>query len=368
MGIETESKFRAPRHELKSLGLGQVPAGTIGPRAESALVSTYFDTAKQKLRRHGLSLRVRQVGSKRIQTVKSTSGAQFGRGEWESEIEGNNPDLGKTEGTPLDRFVSKKLRKKLRPVFQTQVHRTTLPVHTENSEIELVVDLGKIIAGRRSSRIEEFELELSKGKAEDLFRYAKSVERKGQAELYLRTKSERGYALANGKNDAAQNAEPIGLKEEMNVGEAFRSIARSTVRHFSANADAVRNLDPEGVHQMRVGLRRLRAAISLFSSILPGNQTEAIKTELKWLTNELAPAREIDVFVKEKIQKAAQKIVPNHGGEALESEFAARREAALERATRAISSERQSRRAICLSLAGFPQSIQSRYRSGIVTP
>jgi CHAD domain-containing protein len=92
----------------------------------------------------------------------------------------------------------------------------------------------------------------------------------------------------------------------------------------------------------------LRAAISLFSSILPGSQTEAIKTELKWLTNELAPAREIDVFVKEKIQKAAQKIVPHRGGKALESEFAARREAAFERATRAISSERY--RALLLDL------------------
>src|SRR4051794_32088633 len=157
------------------------------------------------------------------------------------------------------RFVSKKLRKKLRPVFQTLVHRTTLPVHTENSEIELAVDLGKIVAESRSSRIEEFELELNKGRAEDLFRYAKALERKAQAELYLRTKSERGYALADGKNDAARHAEPIGLKEEMDVGEAFRLIARSTVQHFSANSDAVRNFDPEGVHQMRVGLRRLRA-------------------------------------------------------------------------------------------------------------
>lgn len=358
MGIETELKFRAPGHELKSLGLGKLPAGRIGQRAESDLVSTYFDTTKQKLRRRGLSLRVRQVGSKRIQTIKSTTGAQFGRGEWESEIEGDTPDLGKAEGTPIERFVSKKLRKKLRPVFQTRVHRTTLPVHTKNIQIELAVDLGKIVAGRRSSRIEEFELELNKGRPEDLFHYAKAVERKAQAELYLRTKSEQGYALVDGKNDAAHHAEPIELKEEMDVGEAFRLIARSTVRHFSANADAVRNLDSQGVHQMRVGLRRLRAAISLFSGVLPGGQTEAIKTELKWLTNELAPAREIDVFVKEKIHRAAQQNFPRRGGKALEDEFAARREAALERARRAITSERY--RALLLDVLQWIEVRDSR--------
>ena len=45
---------------------------------------------------------------------------------------------------------------------------------------------------------------------------------------------------------------------------------------------------------MRVGLRRLRAAMSLFSTLLHDTQTAAIKTELKWLTGELAPAREIE--------------------------------------------------------------------------
>ena len=50
----------------------------------------------------------------------------------------------------------------------------------------------------------------------------------------------------------------------MSAIEGFQVIARSALRHFSGNADAIRSLDPEGVHQMRVGLRRLRAAISLF--------------------------------------------------------------------------------------------------------
>ena len=314
MPIETELKFRAPGHELRSLALGKIPAGTTGERAENELVSTYFDTAKHKLRRHGLSLRVRRVDDKRIQTIKSANGAQLGRGEWESEIEDDSPDLSKAKGTPLERLASKKLRKKLRPVFETWVHRTTLPIHTKSSKIELAVDRGRIVAGRRSSRIEELELELSNGKPEDLFRYAKAVEKKAQAELYVRTKSERGYALVDGNNDPAQHAEPIGLKQDMEVGEAFRIIARSTVRHFAANADAVQNLDPDGVHQMRVGLRRLRAAIALFSGGLPGMDNDEIKAELKWLTGELATARELDVFVKQKIHGAVQEVVPHGGG------------------------------------------------------
>ena len=41
--------------------------------------------------------------------------------------------------------------------------------------------------------------------------------------------------------------------------------------------------DAEGVHQIRVGLRRLRAAMSLFAALLHDPQTVTIKSELKWL-------------------------------------------------------------------------------------
>src|SRR5262249_10337640 len=51
------------------------------------------------------------------------------------------------------------------------------------------------------------------------------------------------------------------------------------------------------VHQMRVGLRRLRAAMSLFADVLQDPQSAALKEELKWLTGELGPARELDVLV-----------------------------------------------------------------------
>ena len=337
MAVETELKFRVPAQKLRSLAEGKVPSGEVGAREETSLASTYFDTPRRKLRRHGLSLRVRHNGDKHIQTIKSAPGAQFGRGEWETEIEGDVPDLSKVGGTTLKPFVSKKLRRSLKPVFETSVHRITLPIRMKASEIELVVDRGKLIAGQRATPIEELELELKKGHPDDLFRLAKSVERNAAAELYFKTKAERGYSLACGDQSHAVYAEPIELQKQMSAGEAFRIIARSTIRHFAANADAVRELDPDGIHQMRVGLRRLRAAISMFSHLLPGERTEQMKAELKWLTSELAPARELDVFVKEKINRTTNGLVPRRGGQMIEKEFAARRAEALEHARDAVN-------------------------------
>ena len=164
--------------------------------------------------------------------------------------------------------------------------------------------------------------------------------RAGADKLDLRSKAERGYQLANGDKQVAVHAEPIELKNKMTAREALDVVAYSTLRHFSANAEGVRDLDAEAVHQMRVGLRRLRAAISLFGDILPGSGTAKIKTELKWLTNELAPAREMDVFLKEQIKPLDRATEPRRGVRAIEKQFAARRKKALLKARDAIETPR----------------------------
>src|SRR5262249_33024000 len=73
------------------------------------------------------------------------------------------------------------------------------------------------------------------------------------------------------------------------------------------NVTALGKGEPEGVHQMRIGLRRLRAAMSLFGDLLDDDQTTVIKTELKWLAGELTPAREFEVFTERVIAPIKQR-------------------------------------------------------------
>lgn len=343
MNAETELKFRLPPRKLSSVLRASAANRGGGDRQEQALVSTYYDTKNQKLRRHGLTLRVRKVDGRYVQTVKAGGSGTVTRGEWEHEVAGAKPEFKKVKNTPLADLASKKLPRKLRPVFQTEVHRTTEARRVRKSQIELAVDRGHIGAGRRSRPVAELELELKSGQVADLFRLARNLERETGAELDLRSKSERGYRLVAGDGGKAQHAEPIELKHDLSPRDAFRAIAHSTLRQVTANADPVRELDSEGVHQMRVGLRRLRAAISLFDDILPRASTERIKAELKWLTSELAPAREIDVFLKESIQPIAGQGVPKRGARALAKKFSAERRAAFARAREAVDSARYRR-------------------------
>lgn len=146
--------------------------------------------------------------------------------------------------------------------------------------------------------------------------------------------------LTESKKNLVRFTEPIDLLRDMHAIEAFKIILRSTIRHFVDNTDAVRAREAEGIHQMRVGLRRTRAAISIFAEMLPIASTEHVKSELKWLTNELAPARELDVFMRKKVIPATRHGVSKRGARAIEGEFATRRRQAFTRAVAALACQR----------------------------
>jgi inorganic triphosphatase YgiF len=262
------------------------------------------------------------------------------RGEWEHEIKGDVPNLRKVHGTPLAPLLTKKLRRKLKPIFETRVHRTSVPIRKNGSWIEMALDEGEVRAGRRSAPISEFELELKRGKAGDIFKLAHEMGRLAPATLSLKSKSERGYDLIENLPARAIRAEKIRVRRGMSTTEAFRTIGRSALRHIAANEAAVRRSDSEGVHHMRVGLRRLRAAISLFSKLLGDQETERVKSELIWLTSELAPARDLDVYVRNEIEPLRGAAPARRGMKELAGALTSRRDAAFGKARAAVESRR----------------------------
>ena len=124
----------------------------------------------------------------------------------------------------------------------------------------------------------------------------------------------------------------------MSTTDAFRTIGRSVLRHIAANEAAVRRSDSEGVHQMRVGLRRLRAAISLFANLLGDQETEGLKAELKWLTGELASARDLDVYLRNEIEPLPGATPARRGMKELAGALTLRRDAAFGKASAAVES------------------------------
>ncbi len=99
---------------------------------------------------------------------------------------------------------------------------------------------------------------------------------------------------------AATKAERIELAKKLSVDDAVAVVFAACLRHWTANeATALSGLDPEGVHEMRVALRRMRAALSDFREIIPVAQVAWMKRETKWLITSLGTARDWDVFLSE---------------------------------------------------------------------
>ena len=80
--------------------------------------------------------------------------------------------------------------------------------------------------------------------------------------LAVKSEADRGYALLTAEKADAIKAAPVRLAPDADVQSAFRIIARACLHQLVANQSVMLAGDAEGLHQMRVALRRLRAVIS----------------------------------------------------------------------------------------------------------
>jgi len=273
--------------------------------------SVYYDTRKGVLRAAGISLRVRRIGDLFVQTLKSgarAAGGLFDRKEWEAPIDGPEPEFDRLrEVEPVLGQAS--VRRALKPVYETRIRRRACMLDRDGARIELVIDEGEVVAGKRRQDLAEIELELIHGPASALFALARELQTHIPLKLGMMTKSERGARLASGKALRAAKAETVRLSADMNAAEGFRTIALACLRHFSANETlviAVRDVD--ALHQSRVALRRLRSAFSLFKPILAGPGLDRFRQELRALSATLGEARNLDVLLSRRSEELPKDI------------------------------------------------------------
>ncbi len=149
------------------------------------------------------------------------------------------------------------------PVFSTKIRRHQQTVGIGDAEIEVAFDEGTLIAGERTEAVCEVELELKSGEVGALYELALSLLEPGPLRLGSESKAERGYNLSSGTQPIAKKASDSGIAPTDIVDEAIAKILQACLHHLMANlAPAEKGKGPEGIHQLRVALRRLRSAIS----------------------------------------------------------------------------------------------------------
>ena len=169
----------------------------------------------------------------------------------------------------------------------------------EGAEIELALDQGEVVSGASKTPICEVELELKAGPREALFSLARVLLQAAPLYLSFDSKASRGHALMSGESGNARIADPVALTGEESVGEAFQAVARKSLAQIAANAAILRQApSPEAVHQLRVGARRLRSALTTFALAVAGPELAAVEEELRWLGKVCDPVRNLDVFAE----------------------------------------------------------------------
>lgn len=285
-----------------------------GRRAKRHLVSTYFDTPRHALRKSEIALRVRDNGSGRQQTIKAPfrgpAGLQNFR-EWTVAVNGDCPNLRAVDDPELARRLARRrYEKRLGPVFTTDFEREAVRIRTGGAEFELAVDQGVIRAETPGGRVEEpiceAEFELLSGDPARMFDVALKLCEAYDIRLGHLTKAQRGYALARpALRPRPVKAPKVSLAEEMSVGDAFNFIIAGALEHMFANEIPTLEGRAEGVHQTRVAMRRVRAALRAFKRVLPYDKRKAFNGEFRWFQQRLAPARDWQVFLGETLPRVA---------------------------------------------------------------
>jgi len=272
---EIELKFQVPA--ARRVAVARAVATPTSMRV--LLRGQYYDTAERQLAHAGLALRVRKEGRRWVQTLKGAGDGIWQRLEHEVALSvpaGEVPvaDPGLHDGTPAGDALRQALGEGLLlPTYATEVTRIKRLVRAKGCLVELAFDQGALKAGDRRWPLCELEFELEGGDPGALAALAARWVQRFGLTLDIRTKAERGDRLARGvRLGAPVKAQALLLSEGVDSDVALRAVVGNCLAQALGNASEIANEDdtaPEHLHQLRVGLRRLRTALRELGELSP---------------------------------------------------------------------------------------------------
>lgn len=289
------------------------------------LQAKYFDTPTRELANAGIALRIRKEGRRWIQTVKAPGTDALSRVELNHLRSAPELDLSLYTGTALE-SVFGALKGPLCLRYETRVVRQVLPYEADGNVIEIAYDQGSLFAGELELPISEVEFEYVSGDPARMFTLAREWVEKFSLILDLRSKSERGDALANLALNAsidangqtvvstvsnpnlaslfrARRARPVAMKPRFSIVESYLACLNECLTQIIHNTAFAAGVDTENAsasmhieytHQLRVGIRRLRSCLKLFSGQVPAIPATDLAV-LRNAFNLLGMARDGDV-------------------------------------------------------------------------
>ena len=297
--VEFELKFTTDAAGLRRLPQLARLKGFPAARARH-LVTVYYDTAQGLLLQNGMSLRLRKAGRSRgVMTFKAPAlqgASSFLRREVEIPAGPNGFEL-----AGFDLETQNQIKKVTRGAplverYTTDFRRKTIEVSTGRCTVEIAIDSGVFLAGDKTRALHEIEIELKSGDYADAIELAKNIALDAKLKLETVSKAER-CALLAGISIPTRH----GKREEINaktpLDKTIAIILSDCLQHYLDYLHPFREeQSPHSVHQMRVGLRRLRAALKIFNRSFPEAGFRLFADRARMLATGLGEARDCDAF------------------------------------------------------------------------
>jgi triphosphatase len=323
--------------------------GTCQP---SAYETIYFDTNDFDLRRHRIELCVRNRDGQVFQRIKTRqdNGNILGCQSHEIVLSDPEPNLGHARALLAPNLRDAISRSALKPRFRTRFSRISHQFANDSCITRASFDQGCIEATGRSELISEVEFKLKGGRLDSYTQECLSFLAEVPAALLVESKAARGYRLATGELPHAVGASRLAVPWDLPLPQAILRILRHGFQHFLDNYPAVTLAgEPEGIHQMRVAMRRLLSAIRMFGPVLRLEDTRGLFQALKTHFTQLGEVREADVFIGETLPSLAAAGLGTTLESVLRREIAAFRAAAYQRALDELTSANFARLVVQLN-------------------
>jgi inorganic triphosphatase YgiF len=280
---EFELKLVFPVERLTEIEKFVISKGGI---RRQKLQAFYFDTDAFTLAKAGIAIRIRKEGRFWIQTLKANSTSQFGRLEHNVVIQhvGSTVPLLNVHlhhEHPAHKVLIKVLRDakhgpdQLSVRYQTDIWRRPALVRARGAMLEYALDIGMIKAYQSNGEerlipVRELEIELKSGDKLAVINHAKVLISRFSATIDTRSKAQRGYLAARGLSSSPPTRAKEVTLPNQHDGAIAAVLLNSCIDQILPNVSEINaglEAFDEHIHQLRVGLRRLKSAMKVLGLI-----------------------------------------------------------------------------------------------------
>jgi len=323
--LEAKLLVADPADLVRIARLARIGPYPLRSRDAVRLHSVYLDTANHILSRHGIALRLRRSAGRWELTLKyegQVRGAVHERPELTVPLtKAPRLPFALTHDAIRWRLAALVAGRTLEASVVTEVRRRRLDILAPGAAAdapaiaELALDRVRVGGAQPEAQSAEYcevEIEATGGSRQDVTAVARNLRRIFHLTASRDSKLVRGLTLLYGAD--AANADVPKLLAHDTLEQAARKILGRHLRRLRLCDPGARlGEDPEALHDMRVAIRRLRAAVRALEAGIPSSVRGHLDRELRWLGQALGRVRDVDVQLT-NVRSFAAGAPPGHRG------------------------------------------------------